>query len=371
MRLYRNGQRLEKPVRLTPEAFPLGPGVLPTPEEATASGQWQVERLYKGEHDQWHAMGRSDADPKFSNMIDTPVPADKATYTGFLNSVDATSGWSCRSRGPAPTRTAGTAGKTARRRRPNRCRTWATRMNTMLQTRLHSEHLRLAALARDTIGDIRPETLRRMWAAEGVPKRIALGPHRQDARRAGDGRPAEGRQARGGLGRRPAGRAGRGRRRLGAHPHGGASRSTAARSRPADSRRRGRTPSVCSARARSTRMRYRRTSRPTRRRSATTASLDCLASPDVPLHFTMDLDWTVTGEFAVFGPMGLRGYAWRFVRMQDTAGTGGRREGSPRTSPRGRGGQARAGVRGHQGGLRVLVRPPSCSNPATWSPWTR
>ena len=42
----------------------------------------------------------------------------------------------------------------------------------------------------------------------------------------------------------------------------------------------------------------------------------------VPLHFTMNLDWTIEGEFAVFGPMALRGYAWRFVRIQDTAGTG-------------------------------------------------
>ena len=60
---------------------------------------------------------------------------------------------------------------------------WATRINTLVQARLHSEKLRLTQLAQDTIGDIRPETLRRMWAAEGVPMRLALG-------RSGD-KPAE------------------------------------------------------------------------------------------------------------------------------------------------------------------------------------
>jgi hypothetical protein len=254
-------------------------------------------------------------------MIDTPVTADKATYTEYLNSVDAHV-WVVLQ--VTPTRSAqdnggsGEGGGGGAEEAGEPLPAWATRINTLVQTRLHSEQLRLAALAKDTIGDTRPETLRRMWAAEGIPKRLALGrtdntPAEQvtvdrtsgesttefsnvvrlsehdDADVVWERIVTAGRVLYAGKSRadsKPA----PGPDPIGVPGEGEPDEDAVPPNQPAF-------PSS---------IRY---------------YGPAVGVTDVPLHFTMNLDWTIEGEFAVFGPMALRGYAWRFVRIQDTTGT--------------------------------------------------
>jgi hypothetical protein len=312
MRLFRSGQ-LRATVRLTSDTFPLSPGLY-MPGNAAPTGGRVVLRLHKG--DQWLAVGRPDTDPTISNMVDTTVATDKAIYTEYRNSVDAFVWVVLQATGTGSGQDSGGDGAEEETEPPP---AWATRINTLLQTRLSSEHLRLAALAKDTIGDVRPETLRRMWAAEGVPKRLTLGragttPAEQvTVERTKDAGTAEvsavvrldehdeadvvweriltaGRTLYAGkeqAGARPA----QGPDPIGVLGEGKVDPDAVPPNQPAypsSIRYYGPAPGVT----------------------------------DVPLHFTMDLDWTADGDFAVFGPMALRGYAWRFVRIQDTAGTG-------------------------------------------------
>ncbi|MFE9690596.1 DUF4157 domain-containing protein [Micromonospora sp. NPDC005806] len=46
-----------------------------------------------------------------------------------------------------------------------------------------------------------------------------------------------------------------------------------------------------------------------------------------PQHFAMELNWSIEGQWGVFGPMALRGYHWRIFRIRDKTGTDVREEG--------------------------------------------
>jgi hypothetical protein len=321
MRLYRNGQRLPTPVRLTPEAFPLGPGVY-RPGRATPTGRSEVLQLYEGEHDQWLALSRGDADPTISSMIDTPVTGDKATYREYLNSVDKLV-WIVlpvtRTRSAQDKGDSGDGGEGGTEEAAEPLPAWATRIHTLLQTRLRSEQLRLTELARNTIGDDRPETLNRMWAAEGIPKRLALG-------RTGD-TPAE--QVTVDRKKDASTTEASAAVRLAEHDEADVVWErilTAVRVLYAGKEQAGAPPAqgpdpigvLGEGKVDPDAVPPNQPAYPSSIRYYGPA----VGVTQVPLHFTMDLDWSIEGEFAVFGPMALRGYAWRFVRIQDTAGTG-------------------------------------------------
>ncbi|MDN5768655.1 MAG: DUF4157 domain-containing protein [Humibacillus sp.] len=316
MRLYRNEQR-QATIRLAANSYPLSPGYY-GPGRPNPDGTRAVEQLFQGDHQDWLPISRTDLDPVLSSRIDLPVPTDEAAYKRFRDSVDMPLVWAVLQlpRVGSGENSGGGGGGANEETEP--LPAWATRINTLVQARLNSEHLRLATLAKDTIGDLRPETLRRMWAAEGVPKRLALGrtdttPAEQvTVERMKDSGTAEASAA----------------VRLNEHDEADVVWErilTAGRSLYAGAEQAG---------------------------AATAPEPDPIGVPGedkvdpdavppnqkpypssiryygpalgvtgVPLHFTMSLDWSIEGEFAVFGPMALRGYAWRFVRIQDTAGT--------------------------------------------------
>jgi Domain of unknown function (DUF4157) len=319
MRLYRNGRR-RATVRLTSDKYPLPPGVY-RPGQATPTGRSEVLRLYQGEHDQWLAQGRPDADPKISSMIDTPVAADKATYSEYLNSLDMHV-WVVlqvtRTRSAQDKGDSGDGGEGGAEEATEPLPAWATRVDTLLQTRLRSEQLRLAELAKNTIEDVRPETLRRMWAAEGIPKRLALGrsgdtPAEQvTVERTKEGSTAEASAA----------------VRLAEHDQADVVWErilTAGRTLYASKEQAGAQPQpehdpigvLGEGKVDPDAVPPNQPAYP----SWISYYGPAVGVTDVPLHFTMNLNWMVDGEFAVFGPMALRGYAWRFVRIQDTTRT--------------------------------------------------
>jgi hypothetical protein len=315
MRLYRNGQR-RGTVRLAPSSYPLSPGYYG--HGSNADGSRGVAQLFRTDHEEWMTIGRTDNDPAFSNRMDLPLPADDAAYRAFLDSVDAHVVWVVlQVTRSGSGEDSGDGGGEGAEEETEPLPAWATRINTLVQARLNSEHLRLAALARDTIGDTRPETLRRMWAAEGVPKRLALGrsgtaPAEQvTVERTKDAGTAEASAA----------------VRLAEHDDADvvweriltAGRSLYVAKEHADAAPAAGPDPIGvlgegkvdpdavppNQRAYPSSIRY---------------YGPAVGVTGVALHFTMNLDWSIEGEFAAFGPMALRGYAWRFVRMQDTAG---------------------------------------------------
>jgi hypothetical protein len=315
MRLYRNGQR-RGAVRLAPSSFPLAPGYY-------GHGSDGVAQLFRTDHEEWISIGRTDNDPAFSNRIDLPLPADEAAYRDFISSVDPHVVWAvlpvARTRSGQDTGDTGDSGDGGEGEEAEPLPAWATRINTLVQARLHSEQLRLTQLAKDTIGDMRPETLRRMWAAEGVPKRLALGrsgdkPAEQvTVERAKDGNTSEASAA----------------VRLDEHDEPDVVWErilTAARSLYVGKEQAGAPPAqgpdpigvIGEGKVDPDAVPPNQPAYPSSIRYYGPA----VGVTGVPLHFTMNLDWSIEGEFAVFGPMALRGYAWRFVRIQDTAGTG-------------------------------------------------
>lgn len=323
MRLYRAARQVGV-VRLTTTAYPLGPGVYSSGDR-TSGGQRQVLQLYHEQRDYWTPIGRpKDSDPLLGNVIDDPVPEDKTAYSSFRDSVDDITWIVLAAKTGGSAQTAGGDGGDASGAGDGEpappMPAWATRIDTLLQTRLRSEQLRLAALAKDTIGDVRPETLRRLWAAEGVPKRISLG-------RSGD-TPAEqvvidraetiGTNAR----LKEASAA----VRLAQQDDANVVWErilTAGRVLYAGKRDAGAAPGeqdpigvLGEAKADADAVPPNQPAYPSAIRYYGPAT----GVTDVPLHFTMNLDWMVDGEFAVFGPMALRSYAWRFVRIQETSG---------------------------------------------------
>ncbi len=317
MRLYRNGQRVGT-VRLAASSYPVGPGYY-GPGRRNPDGSHGLTQLFQGDRQDWLPISRTDVDPALSNRIDLAVPADEAAYKGFLDSVDSPVVWAVlQLPRTGSVQDSGDGGGDGAEEETAPVPAWATRINTLVQARLNSEHLRLAALAKDTIGDLRPETLRRMWAAEGVPKRLALGrsgttPAEQvTVERAKDAGTAEASAA----------------VRLAEHDQADVVWErilTAGRSLYAAKEQAGAAPAAG----------------PDPIGVPGEGQVDPDAVPpnqpafpssiryygpavgvtDVASHFTMNLDWNIDGEFAVFGPMALRSYAWRFVRMQDTGGT--------------------------------------------------
>jgi hypothetical protein len=323
MRLYRNGQR-QGTVRLAANSYPLGPGYY-GPGPPNPDGSRGVSQLFQGDHQDWLPIGRTDLDPALSSRIDLPVPADEAAYKGFLDSVDKPVVWAVLQLPRTGSgQDGGDGGGDGAEEETQPLPAWATRINTLVQARLNSEHLRLAALAKDTIGDMRPETLRRMWAAEGVPKRLALGrtgttPAEQvTVERTKDAGTAEASAA----------------VRLDEHDEADVVWErilTAGRSLYIGKEQAGAAPAqgpdpigvLGEGKVDPDAVPPNQPAYPSSIRYYGPA----VGVTDVALHFTMNLDWNIDREFAVFGPMALRGYAWRFVRIQDTAGTGVEEEG--------------------------------------------
>lgn len=199
---------------------------------------------------------------------------------------------------------------------------WAVDRHSGLRSRLRAEQTRVADLAQRTIGDSRPETLNRLYAMQGTPKRLALG-------RTGD-RPAE---------------------QVTVDRTEVAQRRAVEASTAVPLLERDTTDQSWERLTSAARHLY--LNRPARTDPATDPPAeppmgvpgDGEHDPDevppnapaypssirdygpipgvvgVTHHFTMNLDWATDGQFAWAGPMASRGYWWQVYKIRDTAGT--------------------------------------------------
>lgn len=323
IQVYR-GRQLRVSVRLQASAAVVAPGIY-----RTEPGTNQVQRRYHvidpepgAVRDPWR---RVTVEGSAEQTIDLVVAADVADYQAALRGSELR--WWVRtgSRGGAGTGAgeevgsdgsgAGGEGATTP--------TWATALHAGLSRRLRAEQLRLAELAQRTVGDTSPETLLRMYAMAGVPKRIGLG-------RSGH-HPAE--QVTIDQAQPPA---------------SGETREPLQLEEAHSSLRLIERDTIDQAWERvltQGRMLYsRRTASGRSTDPAMGVPGDEPADPDevapnfeaypsqlvnygpspgvtgVDQRFAMELDWSVEGRWAFAGPMALRGYRWEIFRIQDVAG---------------------------------------------------
>jgi len=332
------GTHRRGPVTLGPDSATVGPGIFRIGDDQ------HVEQLFRrGGSDEWLTIHATD--PQHL-VFDAVVPGERARYRAVL---DATlmhvwfrlGGGSGAGTGSGASTDRGTGAGAAADRGPGEgsrsgdaagspVPPWASNRQTLLRQLLDTEQTRVAQIAQDTMGDVRPETLQRLYSLEGIPSRLGLAMNVDNPWELVTVKVPRDRRAAPGPDN-PLIDAGSGFRLTENESANQTWERVQGTSRLLYSGSSGGRQAAEEGAMGAAGGEADPDAVPANTEAYPSHIVNYgpgLAVVGVEQHFAMLLDWSVEGQFAWAGPMALRGYNWRIYKIRDTSGIQTRDDGS-------------------------------------------